>query len=130
MNMIKKLLNRTEIRFLLVGGFNTVLSYAILLVLDFLLPYKLAYSISFVIGVIINFFTHKHITFRSKGKVSKELLKFICVYIALFFFGLLVLHILIDIFSLAHWLAFGIQTVCSAVLSYFGHKYISFRSTQ
>jgi putative flippase GtrA len=128
MNTIKKLLHRTEIRFLLVGGFNTVLSYVILLVLDFLLPYRIAYGISFVIGVTINFFTHKHITFRSKGKASKELIKFICVYLALFFFGLFALHILIDVLGLAHWLAFGIQIVCNAVLSYFGHKYVSFRA--
>jgi putative flippase GtrA len=128
MSVIKKLLNRTEIRFLLVGGFNTVLSYLILLGLDFLLPYRRAYVISFIIGVTINFFTHKHVTFRSKGKASKELIKFICVYIVLFFLGLLVLHILIDTLGLSHWLAFGIQTVCGAVLSYFGHKYISFRA--
>jgi peptidoglycan/LPS O-acetylase OafA/YrhL len=27
---------------------------------------------------------------------------------------------------LVHWLAFGIQTIISAVFSFFGHKYISF----
>jgi putative flippase GtrA len=130
MSMIKKLLNRTEMRFLLVGGFNTVLSYGILLALDFFLPYRFAYGISFVISVIINFLTHKHITFRSRGKALKELIKFVCVYAALFFFGLLVLHLLIDTLGMAHWLAFGIQTVCSAALSYFGHKYISFRTVE
>jgi putative flippase GtrA len=128
MHIIKKLMGRTEIRFLLVGGFNTVASYAVLLILDVFFVYRLAYVISFIISVTINFFTHKHLTFRSKGKVSKELVKFIGVYVALFFLGLLMLHIFIDTLDLAHWLAFGIQTVCIAALSYFGHKYISFRA--
>jgi putative flippase GtrA len=124
------LINRAEVRFLLVGGFNTALSYVILLGLDYFFPYKVAYGISFAVGVMINFFTHKHITFRSKGKTPRELVKFICVYIVLFFVGLFALHILIDICHLSHWLAFGIQAVCSAVLSFFGHKYISFRASE
>jgi hypothetical protein len=76
---LTNLASRSEIRFLFVGGFNTVVSYLLFLLLDHFLTYQTAYACAFVCGVILNFFTHKYVTFRSKGSIKTELPKFVLI---------------------------------------------------
>jgi len=126
--LIKKLYNRSEIRFLFVGAVNTVVGYIIIISLNLFLPYVTAYTCTYIITIIINFFTHKYITFQSHGKVYKELIRFIIVYIIIYLFGLILLYLLISVFGLIDYVAFGINVVLSALLSYFGHRIISFKN--
>jgi putative flippase GtrA len=49
------------------------------------------------------------------------------IYVALFFLGLFLLRTGIEAFALPHWLANDIQVVICAIVSYFAHRYISFR---
>ena len=64
-----KMFNLRFIRFLFVGGFNTLLSMGIFSLLYYIgLHYTVATFITFIIGIIISFNGHKYFTFSSKSK--------------------------------------------------------------
>ncbi|BCJ04969.1 membrane protein [Pseudomonas sp. RtIB026] len=52
-------------RFLLSGGFNTVATYALYLLLLSILSYRLSYSIAFVTGIVVAYVLNRTFVFRS-----------------------------------------------------------------
>jgi putative flippase GtrA len=126
-----KFWGRSEIRFIFVGLFNNGLSYAEIVALDFFLPYQIAFTIATVLAAVQNFLMHKFITFRTKGDKKdfvKEFIKFAVTVIFLYFFGLLFLFILIEVLHIPNWLAFLINTVVGAAISFIIQKFIVFRN--
>ena len=64
-----------KIRFLLVGGFNTLCSY--LLFLGFLLffQYQMTLIITYALSINISIFTMRYFVFRAKGKILPQYIK-------------------------------------------------------
>lgn len=58
-------------RFLLSGGFNTVLTYVLYLLLLQVVSYWVAYSISFITGIGLAYFLNRTFVFRQhRGRIS------------------------------------------------------------
>lgn len=133
------------IRFLAVGGFNTVFSLALYsgLVIAFgrMLPRSgkpliadIAFAISTPIAITVAFLCYKHFVFRTKGNYLKEWLKCFAVYSVSFPMGLVILPAATHLFqriSLTHpyapFLAGLVNSIIIACYSYFAHKKFSFR---
>lgn len=133
------------IRFLMVGGFNTVFSFALYsgcvilfgrafpalgkpIIADF------AFAISTPVGITVAFLLYKHIVFRTKGNYLKEWLRCFLVYSISFPMGLVILPTATHFFlrtALTHtyapYLAGLVNSFCIACYSYFGHKKFSFK---
>lgn len=62
------MIGREALRYLLAGGVNTAFSYAAYLLLLGWLHYRLAYLLSFVLGVLLSFVLLRHFVFVRPGR--------------------------------------------------------------
>ena len=125
---IKELFNIQQIRFLFVGGLNTIVgygTYALLLMMDF--NYLLANTIGTIVGIIHSYIWNRKFTFKSNSNIKKEIPKFIFVYLISYLIGLLNLYILVKKIGINEYMAGIINIVTTTLISWFGHKYFSFR---
>ncbi len=133
------------IRFLLVGGFNTVFSLALysgcVIVLGHLFPTLgkpivafIAYAASTPINITVAFLCYKHFVFRTKGNYLKEWLRCFAVYSVSTVVGLAIVFTATKLLALlpltrqyAPLLAGLVNSVVTACYSYFAHKKFSFK---
>ena len=131
-----------RIRFLVVGGWNTVFGYSVYvfsyLIYSPILPeiffsYTLAMITSQVVSLFHNFFTHKNFTFRSSAtkanSLRSEFFRFASAYFTLYIVSLILLPILVELVGL-HPLPAGIVIIIVVYLfgGFFVHKNYSFKS--
>lgn len=117
-----------KLRFLLVGGFNTVFSYGlfVLMVAAIGIPYKIAIAIGYVISTNVSIFTMRYYVFRSKGSLKKEYAKAWGVYLTTMLINYAAMYAMVDLGAVNELLAQGIYTVLITVFTYLMHKYFSF----
>lgn len=124
---IKKIFEYQQIRFLFVGGLNTMVGYGTYALFLWLgLNYFYSNSISYVIGIIHSYFWNKKFTFKSNDKSILEIVKFVSVYIVNYLVGIAFLSLFIKIFGINEYVAGVLNLVVTTLISYFGHKYFSF----
>lgn len=127
-----------KLRFLLVGGFNTVFAYLLfnllyLFFLNFLdhLSQKtsanLALLIQYIITINLSFFTMRYYVFQSHGHLYCEWIKALSVYFFMYLINAPILTFLIVFFNWPAWLAQGAYLIFSTILTFVLHKYYSFR---
>ena len=75
MRMAKKLIDKSIPRFLLVGVGNTLLSMALMFLLEGL-GYWPSTAIAYVAGAVMSFFLNRHFTFRSQETLGRSAIKF------------------------------------------------------
>ncbi|WP_235857662.1 GtrA family protein [Paenibacillus albiflavus] len=141
MGTVNSVLNRSFVRFLLVGVLNTIigLSASFILFNLFEMNYWAATFGGNTIGAIVSYFLNRKFTFRSNVSVASSWWKFMLVIVACYFisYGIslwlspLILHIFPDVSvkatqNIAILFGNGIYTI----LNYFGHKLFTFRSKQ
>lgn len=81
------------IRFLIVGGSNTVVTYAIFIGLGLIIPPWLAYTIAFGIGLLWVTFGSSRIVFRAQAKFARLAL-FGVWYLVVFGVGQLIIRLI------------------------------------
>jgi len=128
-----------KIRFLLVGGFNTVFAYLVLNLLNLFLSFLLqglflpvvianiALIIQYILTVNFSFITMRYYVFQSHGNWKKEWLKAWSVYIFLYLINAPVLTFMMTVLGWSTWLAQGVYLVFSTIVTFLLHKYYSFR---
>ena len=127
-----------KLRFLLVGGFNTVLSYGIfsalywlfdkfnLYNLDKIVISDIALVVQYFITINVSFITMRYYVFQSHGNWKTELLKSWSVYISLLLINAPTISILIWL-GLHPLAAQAVYLTFSTITTFFLHKYYSFR---
>ncbi|MHB1136901.1 MAG: GtrA family protein [Coriobacteriia bacterium] len=126
-----------KLRFLVVGGWNTLFSVAILWVLDQLIPYdpqsilqkELVLVASWVISVTQNFFTFKLLVFRTKGNWLREYAKMYMIYAVTFVVQSVLMQLISYVFGLSVFWANLPTILVVTIMSYVGHKYFTFRES-
>ena len=68
------------------------------------LPYPIAYTIFYIVGVFISYYLNARFVFREKRRLSKAL-QFPIVYLAQYLIGLGLLYLLIEVAHLSKFLA-------------------------
>lgn len=84
------------LRFLMVGGLQTVLSYLFFLLLIQFLVYPIAYSLTYCAGIVLSYFLHVLFVFRESVRLT-TFLKFPLVYLVQYLLGLALLWIFVDL---------------------------------
>jgi putative flippase GtrA len=131
--VLAALLGDERIRFLLVGGINTVIGYGLFALLYTLFGTHLGYLgslyLSYIPATIIAFVLHRHFTFRvsGTGRVVLDFLRFSIVYVVSLAINTVLLPVFVEVVHLPPLVAQAISTVLVTVLTYFGHKLFSFR---
>lgn len=128
------------LRYLLVGGWNTLFGYATYAVFTALLMprvrfgYILASAFSSVINITVSYLGYKVFVFKTKGNYLAEWLRCLAVYGSGMLPGLLLLplivgtlHYLFHSKSSAPYVAGALLTGVGVLYSFFGHKHFTFR---
>ena len=130
-----------KLRFLLVGGFNTVFSYGVFFALywlfsnlniwdfDKIVISNMALVVQYFITINLSFATMRYYVFQSHGNWKKELLKAWSVYVGLLFINAPVISFLIWL-GIHPLLAQALYLTFSTIITFLLHKYYSFRKVE
>lgn len=131
-----------KLRFLLVGGFNTVFAYAVLALLlwlfeglnkkfnlNFLPVFVANFSlfVQYVITINVSFATMRYYVFQSHGNWKQEFLKAFSVYMFLYLINSPILSFLMVVVGLPPLWAQALYLLFSTIATFILHKYYSFR---
>ena len=130
-------------RYMLVGGFNTVFGYCLYAFLTWwfrgLGSYNYMYAavLANVIAISVAFLGYKWFVFRTRGNYLAEWIRCFGVYGSSALIGLAGLPILVPILrhvllkpERAPYIAGAVLMVVTVIFSFFGHKNFSFRQKQ
>lgn len=98
------MVSKRLMRFLLVGGLNTALTYVLYLLLLQWATYLVAYGIAYVTGIAISYWLNSLVVFKTAMNLS-GLLKFPLVYLAQYMLGSGLLWLLVERFGVPHAVA-------------------------
>lgn len=125
------LINR-KIRYLLVGGYNTVVGYLIFYLFNHFfadhLHYLVILTISHFISVINSFLSLRFFVFCSQKNILKEYLKINVVYLGYLVCNAALLYTLKDLLHINLMISQLICTVVITSAAYFVHKNFSFKN--
>jgi putative flippase GtrA len=121
--------NEEKIRFLVVGGWNTVFGYCVFTVLYLFFPvhYMLDMIISNIISITNSYICYKFFVFKTKGNYLLEYLRFYLVYGTAFLLNIVLLPLFVKYFKIHVLVSQAMVLIFVVIISYFGHKYFSFR---
>jgi putative flippase GtrA len=128
------------VRYLLVGGFNTVFGYSLFALLNWVLSRAMPYGylaatlLSNLIAITVAFLGYKWIVFRTKGNYLREWLRCVGVYGTSMVVGFVGMAVLVPLArrhmehpQQASYLVGAVLTLAMVFVSFLGHKNISFR---
>ena len=118
-----------KIRFLLVGGFNTVFTYIFfaLLVLVLGVSYKIAIVVCYIISTNVSIFTQRYYVFKSFGNFKQEYIKAWEVYAIALLFNYTFMYIAVDILNANELISQALFTIIVIIITYIMHKYYTFK---
>ncbi len=129
-NRIEKQDLMKPLKFILVGIMNTIVGYGAFFILSYFFYYIIALIIAHIIGVTNSFLWNKYWTFRTQKNHLRELIKFNLVYLVVLMVNIAILSILVDYLKVDPRLGQLIVLPTVTIISYFGHKYWSFRALE
>lgn len=118
-----------KIRFVLVGGYNTVISYGIYALILWSINEKspqLALFYSFIISSFHNFLTHKIYVFNTKGNYLKEYPKCFLTWSISYFFNTLLLAFFTKILNINPYISQIFSVIIVSINTYLWLKYFAF----
>lgn len=128
-----------KVRFLLVGGFNTVFAYVVLNGLNLLFKClfqdvfsdlviaNIALVVQYILTVNVSFITMRYYVFQSHAYWVHEWVKAWSVYIFLYLINAPVLTFMMAILGWSAWFAQAVYLIFSTIITFLLHKYYSFR---
>lgn len=119
-----------KIRYLLVGGYNTVVSYALYALLLFFMDgqrEQVALLGSFLISSVNSFWTQKIFVFQGKGKVHVEYIKCLMSWGVSYVLNVILLALFVDAMHINAYTAQFIALILVTINSYFLLKFFAFK---
>jgi putative flippase GtrA len=93
---LKRFFSHSAIRFVLAGGINTFSTYLIYCGLVQLIEYRVAYTVSFVIGLLLGYFINTWWVFK-KRPVMKSAIAYPLAVIVQYLLGIGLLSVLVEL---------------------------------
>lgn len=130
------------VRYVLVGGFNTVFGYSIFALLNWFFrdfgpfAYMYAWLLANLIAITVAFLAYKWFVFKTHGNYLIEWIRCFGVYGSGLLFGAVALPITVTILrrvmhrtDLAPYVAVALLTTITVSLSFVGHRNFSFKKS-
>lgn len=125
------MLNQKKIRYLLVGGLNTIIGYTIGVGLYKALGDTLSIVwigiISNILSITVSFLSYKILVFRTKGMWLSEYIKSFIVYGGIALIGIFFLWLFVDNMKISIWFAQALVIGVTVIISYISHSRFTFR---
>jgi len=122
-NKLFRIHEQSSVRFLIAGGFNTLLTYLMYLLFVIFMNYNLAYLVSYVLGIGIAFLLNSYYVFRASLSFKRFLL-YPSIYFVQYMIGAVLLNFFVVFLSLGKEVAPIIVIVCNIPIGYFLNKKI------
>ena len=131
MSRLRRLIADERVRFLVIGGINTVVAYALFVLFELMSGglYLLSLGLSYLFATMLAFVLHRRFTFGVSGRAGlvADFLRFESVYVVMLAINALALPLLVEVVGWPSFLAQAVIVVVTTVVSYVGHKFFSFR---
>ncbi|WP_028974690.1 GtrA family protein [Spirochaeta cellobiosiphila] len=116
------------IKFNLIGGINTLLTYIVFSFVFALSGSELLGLIGdYSFGIVFSFFANRYFTFKiSEGKMLKEFAKMVASYIILFILNYYILDYIKSVFSLNIYISQFISLIFVVLISFVVQKFFIF----
>jgi len=101
---LKKFINKKFFRFVGMGAANTLLSYGLYISLLQLFSYQIAYSVSYLLGILISYYLNTVFVFKSTFSFSKAF-KYPAVYVIQYLLGVMLLVLLVELLNVSTYIA-------------------------
>lgn len=119
-----------KIKFLIVGGWNTLFGFVVFaglfLAFKHVLHYIIILIVTYMISITNAYISYKLLVFKTKGNYFKEYMRFYQVYGVSFVINLLLLPFFVEFLKISAIISQGLLVFFIAAVSYVGHKYYSF----
>ena len=126
--LINLLKHNREVKFLIVGGYNTAFGLVLgNLCYYFLeLPYLVIAVIIHVISVLNSYFSYEFLVFKTKQNRWKGFMKANVIYLLAFFINLFLMFVFVSLLGVDKIIAFNIVTTIVVIMLYILHKNFTF----
>ena len=132
---MKKMIDKTMYRFIIVGLINTLVGAGVMFLLYncFGTGYWIASAANYIVGSIVSYFLNKYYTFNKKGRSLKELLLFtaniiVCYFIAYGASKPLIYSLLTGVGeSIQDNVAMFVGMCLFVILNYIGQRFVVFK---
>ncbi|MDR5834607.1 GtrA family protein [Caballeronia sp. LZ034LL] len=101
---MRRFTSAAPVRFLLSGGLNTLATYLIYLALVRVLQYQVAYTVTYVIGIVLSYFLNALWVFRSRP-TARTALMFPVAYLGQYLVGVALLSVCVSVLGIDKRLA-------------------------
>ncbi len=91
------------IKFIGVGGFNTLISYALYVILLLIFNYQISYTITYIFGIMLSYWLNLKLVFKEKSSTKKMVL-FPLVYLLQYIISIFILYIIVEKFNISELL--------------------------
>ena len=119
-----------RVRFIVVGGINTVVAYLLFLAFEAVFGgrYLLSLVLSYALATLLAFALHRRFTFEVSGRdgIVADFLRFETVYLVMFAINAALLLLFIEVAGWPSWLAQAVIIVITTIGSYISHKFFTF----
>lgn len=113
-------------RFLIMGCINTLVGYAIYLLLLTWVRYEFAYAAGYFAGIVVAYALSAMYVFRKQMRKQTALL-FPLTYLLQFLISLGILRLCVEKAHIPHWLAYGIAVAATIPLTFLVSRWIMHR---
>ena len=125
MKLFSYTIDRTFIRFVLIGLLNTAFGVGLYCLFVYLgMPYRSAVLLSTVLGVLFNFKTIG--TFVFKNTNNRLIFRFILAYVIIYFINIGLIRLLLELTDINEYIAGIIATPIVAIASFVLQKHFVF----
>ena len=124
------LLLSERIRFVAVGGWNTLAGYLVFLACHACLGKEIGPSytliLSYLIAVPHSFATQRWLVFKARGAIGRQFLRFLLANSSIFAANLLLLPLAVRLTETDPRIVQGVLVILLTIASYLAHKHFSF----
>ncbi|MCY7353817.1 MAG: GtrA family protein [Lysobacter sp.] len=114
---------REGFRFLVAGALNTAIGYGLYLLLNLAFDYRVAYTLSYLLGIVLSFVLNSRYVFRQPIR-WKRILVYPVVYVLQYGLGLLFVWVFVGLLHQPEALAPIAAVAVSLPLTYFASRHI------
>ena len=112
-----KFISSEFLRYLIVGGTNTAITYGIYLVLLIVLPYSAAYTIAYISGIPIAYTLNSRFVFH-KPLHWKKAFQFPLVYVVQYLAGIALLSLWVELLHISDVIAPLLVIACTVPVTF------------
>ncbi|MBL8256966.1 MAG: GtrA family protein [Pseudoxanthomonas mexicana] len=124
------LLMSERLRFLVVGGWNTLVGYLVFLACHAWAGNEIGplmtLILSYLIAVPHSFATQRWLVFKAQGAIGRQLLRFLLANSSIFVANMVLLPLAVYVVEADPRIVQGVLVVLLTIASYLAHKYFSF----